>query len=310
MARAKDATPAAPAKATAAPSLVIDLTPSPDARQGLTLRVEAQALTVVDKASHLKARQWIVGAKQLRGAIDEHWRRITRVIDKTKKDLLGLKGDDLEPVDQAIAKVEGVIIAYEDADARRVRAEEERRRREQETQARLDREAELLKADEEALELERNSAVLSKREQVFVDYMAIGDPNPVIAARAAGFTDPEGAAARLRKTPKIIDAIHAKKTAKAIRENAEATRQAPLDVAPIEKVASGVSRGAGSRRTYYSVEIVDETKFLAAVLHGEVASEAIMPRMTYLNQQAKDSPDIFERSFPGCRLVKDSRIGG
>ena len=74
-----------PARTVPTQTVAIDLTPAPEAKLALALRDQVVGMAVTDKLSHESAltniRQW----KQLRRAIDEHWTRITRVIDETKR---------------------------------------------------------------------------------------------------------------------------------------------------------------------------------------------------------------------------------
>lgn len=310
--------PPAPAPPAPAPPAVptrkvaLDITPAPEASQALQLRDQARGLRIVDKATHAEGREFLRGAKQLKRAIEEHWSRITRQVDEMKRNLLKLKAEDVDPVDEAIRIAMEPVLAYEDAEDRRVKLEEDRRRRAAEEQARKIREDELRQEEEEAQRIERDSPILSKREQAFVDYMVIGDPDPAIAARAAGFKDPKNDGPSLMKRQKVQDAIHAKRTANAIRTQAEAKREQPLEYRT-ERVEKQTARVAGtSRRAYYSAAIDHADKLIDAVIAGQSPREAVIPSQTYLNDQATQLKDAaaFAAAFPGCRLIKRDSIGG
>jgi hypothetical protein len=290
----------------------LDITPAPEAGQALQLRDQALALRVTDKASHAIGREMVRGGKQLLRAIDEHWSKITRQVDEMKRNLLKLKADDREPVAEAVSIAERAVLDYEDEERRRVDAENDRLRREDEERARRKREDEARQAEEDAQRAERDSPVLSKREEVFADYMAIGDPDPVVGARAAGFKNPKEDAASLLRRQKIQDAIQAKRTARAIREQSAARRDQPLEYRT-RTVAPQTATVAGTRRTaYYSAAIDRPEQLVAAVIAGHTTSEAVIPSQTYLNDQARQLKDAaaFAAAFPGCRLVKKDGLAG
>lgn len=300
----------APAAAPAQ-TMAIDVTPSQEAGQGLTLAAHAGLIIVTDKASHTQALEFVKGAKQLKRKIEDHWSNITRAVDEMKRNLLNLKEKDLEPVVRAIGIVEPRALEYADAQKRREQEEADRRRREAEETARREREAELARQEQAALDAEANSPALSAREDVFVSLMLRGVTGES-AARSCGYKDPVAMGAKLLATPKILDAISARKTAAAIREQAEAQRQKPLDVITT-RVPSNLGRAAGvSSRTYYSCVVDDERELLEAVLTGTASRSALIPNQTFLNDQAKQIQDAaaFAAAYPGCRLVKRQGLAG
>ncbi len=311
--------PSATAKATQPPApsppattqMVIDLTPSPEAQQGLTLRQQATALVVRDKDTHRGALEFIRGAKQLKRTIEEHWSRITRVIDNTKRDLLDLKRRDVEPVEEALRIAEGVTVAYQQAEDRRVREEQDRLRRQEEERARQQRERELAEQEARAEALERDSPDLSNREQIFVEAYVDGLTDRDAAVRAA-FKNPKAAALRLLATQKIVDAISAKREAIAIREQAAAKKASPLDVNHVATVQRETSHVAGTRTTmtYGCEEVYDKAALYRAIVAGDVSWDAVQPNPVYLNDQARKLKDLFEASYPGCRLRKKAGIAG
>ena len=95
----------APAPPPARPAVQLDIQPSPDAGEAITLRQQATQIVIVDKASHTRALEFTRGAKQLKRKIEDHWMRITRNVDDLKRNLLDLKRADLEPVEAALGEI-------------------------------------------------------------------------------------------------------------------------------------------------------------------------------------------------------------
>lgn len=309
----------------APPTSTIPMRPAPEAKEAIELRGRAQAIVVKDRDTHLGALEFVRGAKQLQRKITEHWQRITRSVDDLKRNMLNLKRQDLEPIEQAIAIVERQALDYENAERERVRQAEEAQRLERERKAREDRQRELDAAEDKALELEQASENLSPRELWFVTKVVeqgwnAADPSPsdmramLLIAEAAGYKKPiDVQVARLLRSQKVLDAIQAKRDAIAIREQADARRHQPIDVVDAPPVQANLGRLSGtSTRTSYSCEVLDASKLKEAFLNGEVSAEALMPNEVYLNTQARSakSAEIFERAFPGCRLVKRQTIAG
>ena len=289
--------------------MTFDVSPSPEAIEGLTLRQEATLIVVKDQISHSYALQFIRDTKQLKRRIEDHWSRTTRLIDNLKKDLLNLKRDDLAPVEQAISIAESVALDYEARERRRAQEEQDRQRREAEQRAREDREAELARFEREALKAEQSSAALSAREQIFAQAVEQGHGHQA-AAKLAGFAEPLKAAERLMSTPKIVKAIAAMQSAKEIRQQAAAKREQPLDVVT-RKVEANLGKAAGtSTRMYYSCKVVDLTKFRAALLAGVIPIDSVAPDASKLNDQATALKELFEQAYPGCQLIKTPRIAG
>lgn len=308
---------AAVVPATAAPSAVqhttIDIAPAEGATQALSLRAEASALVIIDKDSHRVGKEFIRGAKQLKRKIEDHWSAITRNVDELKRNLLDLKRKDVEPVDAAIGIAERVIIAYEQVEAERVRVEEARIRREAEEKAARDRAQQLAEQEAAALKLEADSPALSNREQIFVESY-VGQGQPAFAVTRAGYKgDAEQVAARLLRTPKIIEAISAKRQAVALREQQAATKAAPLEVKITEKVESQTAKVAGvSSRSTWSAEVFDFNQLLAA-LGVDVTDprvQALQPNTVYLNTQAVALHEKLESVYPGVRGAEKKGIAG
>lgn len=293
----------------------LDIAPAPEAREALTLKQQAGELVIVDRATHSQALEFIKGAKQLRRKIEEHWSRITRSVDEMKRNLLNYKREDLQPVEDAIARAERIALDYETAERRRIAEEEERRRREEEERATAARQAEIERLEREALKAEASSPDLSAREQKFVDAYVGGNGRAgdvFQAAKFAGFADPLKSGSKLIGTPKIQKAIAAARQAVEIRKQAEARRDAPLEVETVA-VESELGKAAGvSSRTYYSAVIVDLAKFEAAVKSGAIGFEFVEPNQSALNEAAKriKKASIFGQAFPGVELRERKGIAG
>ena len=303
-----------PAPEPAQRTMSLDLSPSPDAPRGLTLRQEASALVITDVETHRVGKIFIRDCKTIKRNIEDHWSRITRRVDELKRGLLDDKRKDLEPVEMAISVAERVVLAYENIENERVRLENERRRLAAETAAQTKRDAELADQERRALELEQQSDALSAREQVFVECLVLmGEGKATQAAQRAGFLkDPVKQADRLMASAKIFKAIEARRSAIALRQQQSALKAAPVDVPPVEEVKRQVASVAGvSSRTYYSCDPeIDEASLWAAVLAGTVDREAFMPNLPYLNRQAKQLKTLFEATFPGCQLDKRQGVAG
>lgn len=294
---------------TQSSDLHVTLTPAPEAAEGLTLRATAAKLVVIDTASHEVCRRFQVDLKALKRKIEAHYAAIKAPLNAARATVLEMERQHLAPIDEALKIALHLDVSFIDAEERRVAAEAARQREENERIAREQREAELAAAEAEAAQLEADSPNLSAREQTFVDGILAGFLSNVAAERA-GYKNPEQAAARLGKTQKVLDAIAAAQQARAIREQAEAQKAAPLVVeAPVVK--SRVAKVAGtSVRTTYSAQCIDVLALAKAVVEGRVPVEAIQADSVFLNRQAVALRETFERVYPGCKLVKNTGIAG
>lgn len=304
----------APAASTRTPpeqkTMAIDIASPPEAGEALTLRKEALGLMVTDRASHGDALEFIRGCKQLKRKIDDHWSRITRSVDDLKRNLLTMKRTDLEPVESAIAMVEKRALDYDNEQRRREQEAADAARRQAEADAKAKRERELAEHEAQALKFEQDSPTLSAREQVFVQQLLAGVAH-TRAAQIAGYADAEKQGARLMASQKIIDAVQAKRTAAAIRQQAEAHRQAPLQTVQAKPVESQRAKTVGVRvTTTRSAEVVNLDALIDAVIAGKAPRAALMANQVYLNQEAKQLQDTFESVYPGCRLVVTQGIAG
>ncbi|MDH4290348.1 MAG: terminase small subunit [Aquincola sp.] len=287
----------------------IDILPSPDATQALTLKQQATQLAVIDRSSHESALEMIAGGKKLKRAIEEHWSRIKRSVDDLKRNILALERRDVAPVEEMIATLTQRALAYSNAERERVRLEEEALRQEAEAKARQAREDELAHVGLLLERLEAESDECSPRERDFVRaFLMTRDATK--AAEQVGYKDPEGRGARLLQTPKISKAIAAAESAAEIRRQASAVAAQPLDIV-VEKVEkqTGYVPGVSERKTY-SCEVIDPAKFILAYLAGDIPTDAMVPNQTWLNKQAGQLQGKFEQAYPGCRLVTKQTIAG
>lgn len=287
----------------------ISLTPSPEAAQAISLTQRASGLVVVDRASHETCLTFIKGAKQLQRTIEEHYAKIKQPLNAARSTVLDMERQHLAPVIAAIAAATKLAIEWKAADDRRVNEEAERQRIENERIAREDRQRELDAQEAAALKIEANSPDLSAREETFVAEF-VRTNYGLDAARAAGYKDAAKMAERLLALPKILAAITAKRQADMIRQQAEATKAAPLHVeAP--QVESQVGSVAGvAQKTYYGVGAVDVLALAKAVIAGTVPLAAIQPNTVFLNEQARSLKQLFPQSYPGCELKVTKGLAG
>jgi hypothetical protein len=187
-----------------------------------------------------------------------------------------------------------------------VAEENERRRQEAERNARIEREREQAELEQKAIEAEEASPTLSEREEAFVNSQIALGLGPTDAARRAGFKNPEQAAERLMKLAKIREALDAKKRAAAIREQAAAKKEQPVDV-QFEEERPNITRATpgGFDRTSHSGEVLDERLFVEAVIGGRhgIPADVLMVNQAKLNEYARSMQELINR-WPGVRHKK------
>ena len=198
---------------------------------------------------------------------------------------------------------------YTAAEQRRVREEQARRQWEAEKQEQRDREADLARQEAAAVQAEQDSPLLSARESTFVDAAVRGIGDGPRWATLAGYAQPRSAAERLQRTQKIQDAIHALKTAAAIREQAAATRQQPLAV-QVETVRPHISKAAGAHdRTTWSAEVYDERALIDAIIAGTplVSRAVLRVHGPAMNDLAVSLHGLLD-SVPGVRAKSSTKV--
>lgn len=299
-------------------AVAIDLKPSPDAGDGVMLRQQAAMIVVDSKETHTEALEIIRGAKQLKRKIEDHWMRITRNVDDLKRNLLDLKRRDLEPVEMAIAKLNDGIVQFVEGEQRRQREVAERDRLAREEQARKDREVELARQEQEALDLEAQSPTLSDREKQFaLVWIALGPQGtPTLAqavgvAKRLGYKNPSDTAQKLLATPKILDYVASQRAAAALREQSEAVRRQPVVAAPAARVESQLGKVAGTKMmTTYAAEVYDLDELITAVGLNPSLRKALTANTVFLNKEAGQLKESFEACYPGCKLIKRTTVVG
>ncbi len=278
--------------------------------------LEVKAAATLEKAASLRSpataaedetlQSFIRTANTDRKATEDHW-SICSAVHGLHRRLTARRDKPVTAFERAAAIAQQLHNTYVENERRRAREEEERQRREAEERARQDRELELADAERQALEHEAASKDLSEREQQFVELIFAGYNTPANAARQAGYKDPRQGE-RLMGTLKIQQAIEAKRAAQAIRRQAEAKRQAPLEVEHVS-VRPNVSRASGAvDRTTHGAEILDERLFIEAAVGGKhgIPLDCLMANPTKLNEYSRS---LHERInlWPGIRYVKRTK---
>lgn len=244
-------------------------------------------------------------AEKKRG--EEHC-RITSVVSQFHKRLVAVRTRITAPREEGSDIANRLHNAYVAKERQRVQDEQDRVRRDAEAQAQRDRQVELARLEAEAQAREESSETLSAREQLFVDgYLSGGDAQR--AAGLAGFKDPYKQAVRLLATPKILAAIRAKQEAVAIRQQAAAVKEMPLDVI-VPDVQANITKAAGAQdRTTRSCEIVDAEAFVKAAVSGTfgIPLDCLMPNPVKLNEMARSLRAEINR-WPGVRLNETTKV--
>lgn len=261
-----------------------------------------------DGASDVALVEKVRALATTRRDVDEHW-QITAVVSRFHRRLTAARDRALKPLEEATTIGNRLHNAYAIEETRRARMEEERRRFEAEQRARLDREAELAKLEAEALKAEKASPSLSEREQRFVDlYCGPGNLTPYEAARKAGYRT-DKAATDLMTLPKVRQAIDDHRRALALREQAAATRQAPVETTH-EPVKAEIATAGVTR---YSANVANPEAFLAAAMDPltrtrlGIPADVLMVNDTKMNEYARSLHEQIER-WPGVQLVKKTSI--
>jgi hypothetical protein len=232
-----------------------------------------------------------------------HW-EITTVVHALHRRLTARRTIATDALEQAAERVNALHNRYTEAERRRVAEENERKRREAEEQARRDQDAEAERLEQQALAAEARMTSLSDREQKFVDN--IGTVEPWEAAKFAGYKDPRATALKLLNTPKIIKALKAKETAAALRKQADAVREQPVEV-EVESARPDITKGLAVDRTTYAAELLDERALVMAAIAGQVPNDILRNDTVKLNEHARGLKEGINR-WPGVRLKKSTRM--
>lgn len=247
-------------------------------------------------------------AKLTRKEIDAHW-TITQVVHGLHRKLTAARERAGLIADQAADIAQKLHNRYAEDERQRAIAETNRLRREAEERESLRRMEEERELEAKAVAAESASPELSERERTFVELVSQGALWH-IAAQRAGFKDGHKAAARLGDSLKIKQALKAKEDAAAIRQQAAARRDRPLEV-EFEEVKPDIARATpgGFDRSTWSAEVYDEDAFMAAVLDPRTRTALGIPadvatfRQPKLNELAKSLNENINK-WPGVRAVK------
>jgi hypothetical protein len=241
---------------------------------------------------------------QKKKVADEHW-AVTQLFSRMHKWTVARRERAGRPLDEAAAIGNRLHTTYKDAEVRRAREEQLRLQREAEEKARREQERQLAELEKAALKAEAASPDLSEREQSFIS-LYLQHRNGPSAARLAGFKDADAAALRLLKAPKILKALEAAEKAIALRKQAVAIKTSPIEV---EDVVVKPDIAGGGDRTTWSCEIIDVAAFRDAVFEGKygIPRDTLIPSPTTLNQYARDMKHLLDR-WPGVRAVKKTTV--
>ena len=241
-------------------------------------------------------------ASALKKDIEDHW-AVTAIAHRFHKRLVAHRARATDPLDQAISIGNTLHNRYAEAERRRAREEEDRLRAEAETRERARREVELRELEVQAVAAEEASTNLSEREQAFVHAYAFSGDG-LGSAERAGFKDPYKSSARLLTLEKIRAAVHAARTARALREHAEAKRQMPIEV-NVEPVPANIQ---GNDRTTWSADVTDIMALVNAVCDGRhgIPRDVLTINHTQLNVYARSMKSLL--NWPGVQARKTTRI--
>lgn len=269
------------------------------------LEAQAKAFTAPASAADDAALQrFVQTANEAKRAIVAHW-EIAGVFHRFHKRLVAFRERGASRAEAAATVAQRLHNAYVDAERRRVAEENARLQQEAEAAAEARRESEAADREREALALEAGLDKLSERESTFLALFLAGTP-AAQAAKRAGYKDAAGQASRLLAAPKMIQAIQAAQSAATLRKQAEAERARPLDVAPVAAVTAAIEK-AGSDRTTWRGDVVDEAKFVAAVVAGKhgIPLELLTVNQAELTKYARSLHENLNR-WPGVRAVKST----
>jgi len=274
-----------------------------DAKSQLAIAKTFLRPTTVEEDTGLKEAVRLFTQKKK--AAEDHW-GVCQLVSRFHRRLTSARARAIDPLEEAVAIGTRLHTDYVVIERRKAEEAERKLREEAERQAREQHEAELQKLDAEALALEEQSADLSERERVFVDAWFATFGNAKEAARRAGYKDVVAAAARLAGSEKIKAAIEAREHAQALRAQAQAVRQAPVEVPEIRIEAAVDTNGDRSR---CGAELVDEAVFIEAVLAGKhgIPSDVLCANRPKLNDYARSLGPRIEL-WPGVRFVRKTTI--
>lgn len=247
--------------------------------------------------------------------IEQHWSPIKRIFNRLHKTVTGAAGRAAKLEDDAFAHLNRLNNAYTEEQRRKAWEEQERIRREREAEERRRLQAQAAELERAAAEAEANAPDLSMREQAFVDHYVRLAPRELLqsdtlplaerAAALAGFKEPAKYGGILLGRPKVQEAITAARHAAAMREQAEATKAAPVAVV-VDDVAPDVVTVAKTA-TRWKARVTDEAAVIAAVVKGIIPADVLTVNQAQLNRYATMLQGQLN-SWPGVEAWDDTRI--
>jgi len=291
----------------------IELAPFSKGEQLAAYHTNAAALVVITgKDTHQRGLELIKEGKGLKRDIEEHWKRITRWLDARKDDVRAIMRDDLALAEPDMARLNTLVITFENAERERIRVEEERQRQEQLRVENERRAREQAALEEAALKAEQGSEDLSDRERQFVDLVFSG-VHPTTAAERVGYKDPARRSPILMATEKIQAAINGMEQAAAIRQQAAAVAEKPIEVKKVE-VESRLGKVAGMGTTVtFTGECYDYRAFVEAFKRDEVDIETFcemtQPSETGGNAKARALKENLDRIVGWRHVRRDTKRG-
>ena len=240
----------------------------------------------------------------------EHW-SVKKLFGGLHKRFCAGEARAVEALDEANRIANQHHNAYAEDARRKAAAEQDRVRRQAEEKARIDRERELLQLEAEALKREEASADLSEREQGFVAAYtsSIGTMGDAVqSAVRMGYKDPGVRAAKLMALPKIQQAIKDAQEAIALRQQAQAKREAPIAVT-VPVITAKVSTAVGHDRTTHGYEVVDAAQFILAFRSGNygIPDDCVQPAPKGLGDLARSLKERINL-IPGLRYTVTTKV--
>lgn len=267
-----------------------------------------------DAQADAELQVFIRDCSKAKKAVVAHW-EITSLIHGLHKRLVAARKRAEDACEEAANTAQRLHNQYVEQERRRVQEEERRRREEEMRKAEEARQRELAALEAQALEAEAARDDLSEREKRFVDYVFQMVPH-IVAARQAGYRNPEDAAARLMKTRKIEMALQAKRDAAAMRQQAQAIAAKPVEITDT-RVEMNVLK-VGTDRTSWSAEVYDGVALRAAAIEDEMLRRAgqkpkygipidvLMVNPVVCNDYARSMHEALD-VWPGVRSVKKTK---
>lgn len=271
----------------------------------------AEASLVAAKAwpaptSKLEAERIQQGIRQATQDIkqaEDYW-GITSVVYRWQRRLVALRERPIEKLNEVKAIGDRHVNAWNREQKRIADEAAAKERREKEQEERERRERELAEVEAAAVKAEESSPDLSPREEMFIDEFLRNNGNGQAAAKYAGYKDPLGQSARLLTNDKIKKAIEAKQQAAALRRQAEAVRQMPIEV-EVEPVRAATTKGT---RTTWGAEITDAQAFINAVFEGKhgIPRDVLMIDEAKVREYGANMQALIDR-WPGVRHTKTTK---